>query len=132
MHNYFNLLVLLLVLDSLQAVSLITSPAKSSPKKSDRNGGGGRKHRQRDQLRTDEEDGVCTMELSCRTPNGQPLQASELKLPIRGPPGPLGPPGEKGERGEDGTDGIPGRPGSVFDSANYKYCMQVLQRKKTR
>jgi len=51
------------------------------------------------------------MELSCRTPDGQPLQASELKLPIRGPPGPPGPPGEKGEPGEDGADGLTGRPG---------------------
>jgi len=53
------------------------------------------------------------MELSCRAPNGQPLQASQLKLPIRGPPGPPGPRGEKGERGEDGEDGIPGLPGKT-------------------
>jgi len=54
------------------------------------------------------------MELNCRAPNGQPLQANQLKLPIRGPPGPAGPPGEKGERGEDGADGLPGIPGNIF------------------
>jgi len=30
---------------------------------------------------------VVVMGLSCRAPNGQPLQANQLKLPIRGPPG---------------------------------------------
>jgi len=109
MHTYCSLIALIVVLDLLQASSHHGFPAKSSPKKTDRSG---RKNRQRDQSRDDkDEDGVCTMELSCRTTDGQPLQASQLKLPIRGPPGPPGPPGEKGERGEDGTDGLPGLPG---------------------
>ena len=38
----------------LQAVSAVTSPAKTSQKKADRNGG--RKHRQRDQSRDDEDE----------------------------------------------------------------------------
>jgi len=105
-----SLLVFLIIIDLLHASSPLASPAKSPLKKAERNG---RKHRQRDQSR-DDEDGVCTMELSCRTPDGQPLQASDLKLPIRGPPGPPGPPGEKGERGEDGADGLPGLPGKMY------------------
>jgi len=67
------------------------------------------------------------MQLSCRAPNGQPLQASDLKLPIRGPPGPPGPPGEKGERGEDGADGIPGLHGTYFHKIGLYRYLPVFQ-----
>ena len=109
-HTCCGLLVLLIVLDCLESTSLHTAPAKSPFKKAERS----RKHRQRDQSQRDDEDGVCTMELNCRTLNGEPLHANQLKLPIRGPPGPPGPPGPKGDKGEDGADGLMGLPGKIL------------------
>lgn len=125
MHWCCSLIVLLIVFECLQVTSTLSSHAKSPLKKADRNGGS-RKHRQRDQSsRVDNEDGVCTMDLSCRSPHGQPLHASELKLPIRGPAGPPGPPGEKGERGEDGVDGNTGPRGNILMLRHRHKCSSV-------
>lgn len=53
--------------------------------------------------------GVCEIELTCKSTNGQTLPENSIKLPVRGPRGPPGPAGEKGERGENGINGLPGK-----------------------
>lgn len=47
------------------------------------------------------EDGVCELEISCKSDDLNPLLP--VRLPIRGPRGPPGPKGDRGAPGDDGT-----------------------------